>query len=75
MTPHRWLTHQRLLAAKRALDPLDLYDVRSQLADDEVLVKDTVARFVDEKVLPIIGRAFEEASNKKNGAVKVTVLP
>ena len=47
-------------AAKKRLDPMDLYDVRSELSDDEVMVKDTVARFVDEKVLPIIGPAFEE---------------
>jgi glutaryl-CoA dehydrogenase len=43
-----------------ALNPLDLYDVRDQLSEDEQLVQDSVARFVDDKVLPIIGRAFEE---------------
>ena len=30
------------------LDPLDLYDVRSLLTDEERMVQDTVARFVDE---------------------------
>ena len=39
---------------------LDLYDVRSLLTDEERLVQDTVARFVDDKVLPIIGQAFED---------------
>ncbi len=39
--------------------PLDFLDVRSLLSDDEQAVRDTVARFVDEKVLPIIGEAFE----------------
>ena len=43
-----------------ALDPLDLYDVRSLLTDEERAVQDTVARFTDEKVLPIIGECFDE---------------
>ena len=42
------------------LDPLDLYDVRSLLTDEERMVQDTVGRFVDEKVLPIIGDCFEQ---------------
>ena len=41
-----------------ALDPLDLYDIRSTLTEDERLVKDSVARFVDEDVLPIIAECF-----------------
>ncbi len=44
-----------------ALDPLDLYDVRSLLTDEERAVQDTVARFTDERVLPIIGDAFDQA--------------
>lgn len=43
----------------QSLDPLDLYDVRSQLSEEEALVQDTVARFVDEEALPIIGECFE----------------
>ncbi len=43
------------------LDPLDLFDIRSTLSDEEALVKDTVARFVDDKILPIIGECFEHA--------------
>ena len=46
--------------AKRALDPLDLYDLRSELSDEEIMVKDTVGRFVDDKVLPVIREAFEQ---------------
>ena len=38
----------------------DFYDVRSQLSEDERQVQDAVARFVDEQVLPIIGKAFDE---------------
>ncbi|HEV7714764.1 MAG TPA: acyl-CoA dehydrogenase family protein [Steroidobacteraceae bacterium] len=41
-------------------DPLDLYDVRAELSEDERLVQDSVARFVDERVLPIIARHFED---------------
>ena len=44
---------------KRQLDPLDLYDVRSELTDEERMVQDSVARFVDDKVLPVIQEAFE----------------
>src|SRR5688572_7907953 len=40
------------------LDPLDLYDRRSLLSDDERLVQDSVARFVDREVLPIISECF-----------------
>jgi glutaryl-CoA dehydrogenase len=42
------------------LNPLDLYDVRSLLTDEERMVQDTVGRFVDEKVLPIIGDCFDQ---------------
>jgi glutaryl-CoA dehydrogenase len=43
------------------LDPLDLYDIQSHFTDEERMVRDTVARFTDEKVLPIIGECFEKA--------------
>src|SRR6201992_726458 len=43
------------------LNPFDLYDVRSLLTDEERMVQDTVGRFVDEKVLPMIGDAFDQA--------------
>ena len=43
----------------QALDPLDLYDIRSELTDDEVMVKDTVGRFVDDRVIPLMREAFE----------------
>jgi glutaryl-CoA dehydrogenase len=42
------------------LDPLDLYDVRDALTEEERMVQDSVARFTDEKVLPIIQKCFEE---------------
>jgi glutaryl-CoA dehydrogenase len=42
------------------LDPLDLYDVRSELSDDERMVRETVARFVDDAVIPLMREAFEQ---------------
>lgn len=43
-----------------ALNPTDLYDVRSLLSEEERAVQDTVARFTDERVLPIIGDCFDQ---------------
>ena len=43
-----------------ALNPYDLYDVRSMLSDEERAVQDTVARFTDERVIPIIGDCFDK---------------
>jgi glutaryl-CoA dehydrogenase len=41
------------------LDALDLFATDALLSDEEVQVRDTVARFVDERVLPVIQRHFE----------------
>lgn len=43
-----------------ASEPLDLYDVRSLLSEDEQLVRDSVASFVDADVIPIIAECFAE---------------
>lgn len=45
----------------KSLDPLDLYDIRSELDEEEAMVQDTVARFVDDQVLPVISEAFENS--------------
>jgi glutaryl-CoA dehydrogenase len=45
--------------AARQLNPLDLYDVRGLLTDEERMVQDSVGRFVDEAVLPVIQQHFE----------------
>ncbi|MBU6198621.1 MAG: acyl-CoA dehydrogenase family protein [Xanthomonadaceae bacterium] len=42
------------------LNPADLYDVRSLLSEEERMVQDAVARFTDERVLPIIGDCFDQ---------------
>jgi len=47
-------------AGKAALDALDLYDIRGALSDEERMVQDSVARLVDDKVLPVIQKHFEE---------------
>jgi len=43
-----------------ALDPLDLFDVRACLSDEERLVQDSVARFVAAEVAPLIRECFEQ---------------
>jgi len=50
---------QNPAAAKRRLNPMDLYDVQSELTEEERMVQETVARFVDDKVIPVIRDAFE----------------
>jgi glutaryl-CoA dehydrogenase len=42
------------------LNPLDLYDVAGALSEEERMVQESVARLVDDKVLPIIQKCFEE---------------
>jgi glutaryl-CoA dehydrogenase len=39
-------------------NPLDFYDVGALLTDDERLIRETVARFVDREVAPIIADCF-----------------
>ncbi|HLQ13619.1 MAG TPA: acyl-CoA dehydrogenase family protein [Steroidobacteraceae bacterium] len=41
------------------MNPLDLYDLRRSLSEDEQLVQDSVARLVDTQVLPVIQDCFE----------------
>ena len=42
-----------------ALSPYDIAGIEDDLQDDERMVRDSVARFVDAEVLPQIGRHFE----------------
>jgi glutaryl-CoA dehydrogenase len=39
---------------------LDFYNIDSQLSEEERAIRDSVRRFVDEKVIPIIGKAYVE---------------
>ena len=59
---------------KRQLNPLDLYDVRAELSEEEAMVQDSVARLVDEKVLPIIREAFENHTFPKELVPEVAAL-
>ena len=51
---------KKAASRKKQLNPLDLFDIRSELTEDEQMVQDSVARFVDDKVLPVIRDAFEK---------------
>ena len=44
----------------RSLDPVDLFGIRESCSDEERMVQASVARLVDDKVLPIIQQCFEE---------------
>lgn len=44
------------------LNPVDLYDIDSLLSEEERMIRDSVARFVDERAMPIIARHFDEAT-------------
>ncbi|NNK32021.1 MAG: acyl-CoA dehydrogenase, partial [Xanthomonadales bacterium] len=43
------------------LNPLDLYDIESLLTEEERMIRDSVARFVDERAMPLIASCFDEA--------------
>ncbi len=42
-----------------ALNPLDLFDIDSELTEEERMIRDSVARFVDERAMPIIAGCFD----------------
>jgi glutaryl-CoA dehydrogenase len=42
------------------LDPLDFFDSASHFTSDDLAVRDSVARLVDERVLPLIRASFEQ---------------
>jgi glutaryl-CoA dehydrogenase len=42
------------------LNPLDLYDLAGALTEEERMVQEAVARLVDDRVLPVIQKCFEE---------------
>ncbi|MFU8876571.1 MAG: acyl-CoA dehydrogenase family protein, partial [Wenzhouxiangellaceae bacterium] len=41
------------------LDPLDLYAIGDELTEEERMIRDSVARFVDQRALPLIAECFE----------------
>jgi glutaryl-CoA dehydrogenase len=44
------------------LNPFDLYNVESLLSEEELMIRDSVARFVDERAMPLIAGHFDNAS-------------
>src|SRR5207253_4840684 len=44
---------------------LDFFNIDSQLSEDERAVRDSVRHFVDERVLPIIGKCYVEGKFPK----------
>jgi len=62
------------MAPMRSLDPVDLYDVRGQLTEDERMVQESVARLVDDRVLPIIRKCFEEHRFPKELVPEIAAL-
>jgi len=60
--------------APRVLDPLDLFDVRHLLTDDERMVQDSVGRFVDESVLPVIQKHFEDHTFPRDLVPEIAAL-
>jgi len=44
------------------LNPYDLYDVDSLLSEEERMIRDSVARFVDERAMPIIAEHFDQGT-------------
>ena len=61
-------------AARGHIDVLDLYDVRASLSDEERMVRDSVARLVDERVLPVIRKHFEEHSFPRELVPEIAAL-
>src|SRR5689334_19389886 len=57
-----------------SLTPTDLYDIRSLLSEEERMIQDAVARFTDEKVLPIIGDAFDQGRFPKELVPEIAEL-
>ena len=49
-----------MASSKSPLNPLDLFDVRAELSEEESMVQDSVARFVEEQALPLMRDAFEK---------------
>jgi glutaryl-CoA dehydrogenase len=61
-------------ASAPTLNALDLYGVRAMLSEDEQMVQDSVARFVDAEVLPIIRECFEQHRFPKELVPQIAAL-
>ena len=61
-------------SARSRLDPLDLYDVRSELGEEERMVQETVHRFVADEFMPLIRDAFEQHTFPRDVIPKIGEL-
>ena len=57
-----------------AMSTFDLLDVRSLLTEEERAVQEAVARFTDERVIPIIGECFDQGRFPKELVPEVAAL-
>ncbi|MCW5580669.1 MAG: acyl-CoA dehydrogenase family protein [Luteimonas sp.] len=57
-----------------AMTPFDLFDVTSLLTEEERAVQEAVARFTDERVIPIIGECFDQGRFPKELVPEVAAL-
>ncbi|HYV99749.1 MAG TPA: acyl-CoA dehydrogenase family protein [Gemmatimonadaceae bacterium] len=64
-TPSATPTHEILPSGQLKPRDGDLYNIDAALTEDERAVRDTVRRFVDESVIPIIGKAYVEGGFPK----------
>lgn len=42
------------------IDKLDIFNVKALLSEEELMVQESIGRWVDERVIPIIGQAFDD---------------
>jgi glutaryl-CoA dehydrogenase len=57
-----------------SLNPFDLYDVASLLTEEERAIQESVARFTNERVLPIIGDCFDKGEFPKQLIAEVAEM-
>ena len=61
-------------AKKTALDPLDFLAVDALLDDEEKAIRDTVRRFVRERIVPDVGEWFEQGILPRELAKEIAAL-
>ena len=58
-----------IVSAPATFQGVDFYELDAQLTDEERLIRDTVRRFVDDEVCPVIADHFE------NGTFPTDLIP
>lgn len=57
-----------------AYEPLDFLQLDKLLSEDEIIIRDTVRKFVDKEVVPVIGEHFEAGTFPKSLIPKLAEL-